>query len=697
MIKRLSVGHLLKTIILLFSGALVLLTCSQSWDAWVVLQASQRSEQVVAASRQMFTALVYHRTDRSTTQRLWEAEGAPNAQNKAYLAELRSNEMPALASAIPLLAELSFPGKETLLPELRRATAGLLALQSEYAAGVERPKAERRAALGPAYLTEGLALQAALQKISSNLFASIKSGDPQIVQLMAIKQLAWLTRETAGEGSLLISQGLAKGSVTADARLKHQGFAGGARTLWAAIDDAVIGLPVPPAFLRTLADAKATLFAPEYVAVQQRLLDALLTNQAPEMSADAWSPYTVPKLGVTLDVANAALAQAADQAMLNRADALWSLGGHLAGLAVALGSAMLGINLATRRITRPLGDLRETTERLARSDLSATSTLVDRKDEIGALARALGVFRDNMIKAEELSTLQEHERRAKATRTEVLENLVQEFESKVGRLVSVLSSDATDLETTARLMSSTATRTNQQATTVASAAEAASTGVQTVAAAAEELTASISEISRQVAHSSRITGQAVAEAQRTNLIVQALSEGAERIGHVVGLITSIAGQTNLLALNATIEAARAGDAGKGFAVVASEVKSLAAQTAKATEEIGTQISQIQVATKEAVAAIRGIAGTIEEVSSIAVSIAASVEEQGVATAEIARNVQQTATAAEEATASISGVSQAANETGAAASQVLGAARGLSQQAGQLSNEMSEFIAGVRAA
>ena len=261
----------------------------------------------------------------------------------------------------------------------------------------------------------------------------------------------------------------------------------------------------------------------------------------------------------------------------------------------------------------------------------------------------------------------------------------------------MLSAGATELEATAQAMSSTATETDQQATMVAASAEEASTGVQTVAAAAEELTASISEISRQVAHSSKITDQAVIDAQRTNVIVQALLESADKIGHVVGFISTIAGQTNLLALNATIEAARAGDAGKGFAVVASEVKNLANQTEEATQEIGAQIAGIQSATKEAVEAIRAIVATITEVSSIAISIAAAVEEQGAATGEIARNVQQAAQAAHDVTSNIGGVSRAANNTGAAANQVLGASIGLSHQSEELAAEVSSFVAGVRTA
>jgi methyl-accepting chemotaxis protein len=349
-------------------------------------------------------------------------------------------------------------------------------------------------------------------------------------------------------------------------------------------------------------------------------------------------------------------------------------------------------------ISRPVVQMQEAMRRLAKGDKATNVPGTGRRDEIGSMAAAVQVFKDNMIKSDLMAA--EHERAKAAAALEqkaAMNRTADAFQADVGSLVSMLSSGATELEATARTMSSTATRTNGQAVTVAAAAEEASAGVSTVAAAAEELTSSIREISRQVAQSSKIAGKAVADAQRTNTIVQTLAEDAEKIGHVVGLITNIAGQTNLLALNATIEAARAGDAGKGFAVVASEVKSLANQTAKATEEIGTQIAQIQAATKEAVDAIRGISGIIEEVGSISISISAAVEEQGAATAEIARNVHQTAQAANDVTVNIGGVSQAATDTGAAAAQVLSAAADLSRQTEHLTREVNTFVAGVRAA
>jgi methyl-accepting chemotaxis protein len=362
---------------------------------------------------------------------------------------------------------------------------------------------------------------------------------------------------------------------------------------------------------------------------------------------------------------------------------------------VALG--VLAMLFVSGGIVRPIQGMTRAMADLAAGDKAITIPGVGRRDEIGRMGGAVQVFKDNMIRADQLLVEQEGLKQATVVAQKTaMTQTADVFEAKVGSLVSLLSSGATELQTTAQSMSATATKTYQQAATVASAAEEASNGVQTVAAAAEELSASTKEISRQVAQSAKITGRAVEDARRTDIIVRALADGAQKIGDIVQIITGIAAQTNLLALNATIEAARAGDAGKGFAVVASEVKSLANQTAKATEEIGSQISQIQNATGEAVNAIKSIGATIDEVNVIASNIAAAVEEQGAATSEIARNVQQTSASTQDVTATISGVSQAANDTGTAAGQVLDGARGLSRQAEQLTGEVQRFIAGVRA-
>ncbi|EGP08936.1 methyl-accepting chemotaxis sensory transducer [Bradyrhizobiaceae bacterium SG-6C] len=350
-----------------------------------------------------------------------------------------------------------------------------------------------------------------------------------------------------------------------------------------------------------------------------------------------------------------------------------------------------------RRVVAPLTQLGAVVTRLAQQDYAAEVPNTERQDEIGDMARAVQVFKQNGIERERLEAEQLNERSARERRAAQMERLTGEFEAKVGNLVQLLSTASNDMQVTAQSMSATAEETNQQSTAVACAAETASLNVESVAAAAEELSSSIGEISRQVTQSATIANTAVAEAKRTDQTVQALAEGAQKIGEVVTLIQTIASQTNLLALNATIEAARAGEAGRGFAVVATEVKSLATQTAKATEEISALVDEIQVATRDAVGAVQHIGTTIDDISKIASAIAAAVEEQSVATKEIAQNVQLASAGTSEVTANIGGVRQAATDTGSAAEKVLGAAGRLSQQSDELRNEVRVFLGGVKAA
>jgi methyl-accepting chemotaxis protein len=348
-------------------------------------------------------------------------------------------------------------------------------------------------------------------------------------------------------------------------------------------------------------------------------------------------------------------------------------------------------------LTKPIHAMANAMRALAEGNKTIEIPGVGTEDEIGLMAKAVQVFKDSIIKADELSLQQAEARKSREQRTQHVEEISQTFNENVGNMLEKVSTASTQLQSTARSMSTTADQTSTQAGNVSSAAELASANVQTVASAAEELSSSISEISRQVVQSSQITKDAVQEVEGANAKVLSLAEAAQTIGDVVALITDIADQTNLLALNATIEAARAGEAGKGFAVVASEVKNLANQTARATEEISNQIKGIQGATHEAVDAIGSIGGIINKIDEITSAIAAAVEEQGAATQEIARNVIQASNGTQEVSTNIINVTQAAAETGQSSNEVLNAAAELSQHAETLRQEVDTFLNDIKKA
>jgi methyl-accepting chemotaxis protein len=368
-----------------------------------------------------------------------------------------------------------------------------------------------------------------------------------------------------------------------------------------------------------------------------------------------------------------------------------------AAIGVVLGLA-LGFMVGQFGIAKPIRALVAILQRMAKGEtIEITGT--ERRDEIGETARAVNGIKDMLAEKarQEAAEKAEADRVAAERRLADMNRLADDFEQAVGEIVQTVSSASTELEASATTLTQTADTTQKLSTTVAAASEEASTNVQSVASATEELTSSVGEIGRQVQESSRIAGDAVDQARHTDERINRLAQAASRIGDVTALITTIAEQTNLLALNATIEAARAGAAGKGFAVVAQEVKQLAAQTAKATNEITAQITEMQAATQESVAAIKEIGGTIGRISEIATTIASAVEEQGAATQEITRNVQQAAAGTTEVASNITNVSRGAAETGSASSQVLSSAQSLANESNRLKLEMAKFLTTVRAA
>ncbi len=367
------------------------------------------------------------------------------------------------------------------------------------------------------------------------------------------------------------------------------------------------------------------------------------------------------------------------------------------GVLTLIGSALFVWLYVGRNILRRIGGLQRSMQLLSDGDLETEIDRSHHRDEIAAMANSLEIFRESMIEARALSSDQDRDRAAKAERTARIEARIVEFEATVRTTLNSLQKSANSMQLTAQSMSATADQSSALVNAVASAAEETSVNVQTVSSGTEELSSSIAEIGRQVISSAQIARKAVDEAGATDATMQGLAENAGRISVVIDLIQSIASQTNLLALNATIEAARAGEAGRGFAVVASEVKSLASQTARATDEIRAQIANMQTVTASAVGAIRNIGETIGTINEVTTAIAAAVEQQSAATLEIARNIQHAAGGTAEVSSNIIGVSAASAEAGSAAGEVLSASSALRREAEMLRSEIDDFLCNIRAA
>jgi methyl-accepting chemotaxis protein len=697
MLNRVSANVLLKSVIAAMAAAVILLLGVSAFDSWQRLGRVNRVLDVADASAYAFTAMHNMRTDRATTVRSLNDPKPMDSEIEQRLKSHRAAEMPALEAAVPLLERIEFADKATLLPELKRLVKSITALQAESWAALKKSKEERREQLGKEYMSDATALLETLDKLSTRLGGTVKLSDAYVDQMMTLKQLAWVVRNAGGDASLLVSNGINAGKVAPDAIQKYAGFVGATDRVWLALEDNAAGLALPAKLAQTIAAAKKAYFADEYTATRDRLLKAVIAGEKPELTANQWAPMTVSRLATVLAVAEGALEAAKEYAQEQRASAQRALAFQLGLLVVALGLATGGMLAISLRVIAPLRAIQDAMLKVAAGDLSAEVSYPGRRDEIGALASALGTFKQHAEEKTRIEAEQRERHMQAAARQQSIEGYIATFETHMRDALEGLGQAATQLRGTSDDMSRAADQSNHEVKAVAGAADDASSNVQTVAAASEELSASISEISRQVNTAATTAGRAVEETRQTDGTVQGLAETAARIGDVVKLISDIAGQTNLLALNATIEAARAGEAGKGFAVVASEVKSLANQTAKATEDISAQIAAIQNVTKDAVEAIKRIGGTIGEVSTIATSIAAAVEEQGAATQEITRNTQLAAKRTTDVSGHIAGVTAAADATGTAARGVEAAAGAVGQQAEGLRAQVNEFLGKIRAA
>jgi methyl-accepting chemotaxis protein len=719
MFSSLSISALLKSLIAALVTVVMIVFAMGAWESWRKLGTVDRIAAVADTSAYMFTALHSLRVDRAATFRDLSADREFTTTNP-LIRDAREREVPALNSAVVALDRVDYAGRKDAAAGLDRSVKKLLALHEESAAALRQAKAARRQSLAQEFFNEANALMDQLDGLSSQLTRVVKLDDAYIDQLLQLKQLAWMARNAAGDASLMVSNGLNGLPAPPDAVIKYTAYVGKLEAEWAALEDLASGLPLPASFTGAMEKARQGFLAPDYTDLRLKTLKSVLAGEKVGYTADEWGTMSVAKLATLLGVAEAALNLAKNHAGNQRAIAIRSLWAQI-GLLVASMLVAIGMMLfVSRRVTNPLHMIQAAMHKLANGDMSASVSFAGRKDEIGALASTMQFFKDNMIEADRLRDEQRaaearaaaekgardgaeraeriaQRQRSDAERKSAMHKLADEFEVAVGKIIEMVSSASTELEAEAGTLTKTAETTQQLSGVVATASEDASANVQSAASATEEMSSSIGEISRQVQASSRIAGEAVRQAEKTDGRINELSKASGRIGDVIKLITAIAEQTNLLALNATIEAARAGEAGKGFAVVAQEVKALAAQTAKATDEIGAQIAGMQTATQESVMAIKEIGGTIGKISEIAGTIAAAVEEQGAATQEITRNITRAAQGTTEVAANIADVNRGAGETGTASAHVLSSARALSGESHRLKREVEKFLSTVRAA
>src|SRR3984893_16738978 len=697
MLNRLTVSALLRTVILTTAFCVVLGFSLNAWDSWGRLQVTSRISVIAAASANLFKAMHNLRTDQSTTFRLLNSDQPMAGDIEKYLRNLRDAQMPAMANALALLPSIEFAQQNALVPELDRLFKQLTVLQQEFWNDIVKPKASRRPTLAKDYFDATVASLVTLDKLSSALSAAVNHQDAAIDQLLAIKQNAWLLRNTAGEASLLVSKGLAAGSMAPELRMTYAKFVGGSDIAFTALQMAASGMQLPPALSAAIDATKTAYFDPDYLALRDRLLTALIAGEKPELTANQWSPITVGRMGSAVTVAERALDAAKDYALSQHSAAQRALVVQLTLLASALALTFGAMMAVSRRVIKPLHNMRDAMLKVASGDLTVDTGYTARRDEIGALAGALETFKQQ---AEDKARIEQQERERNAgaeTRQKAVEGYVGEFETMVRQTLQQLGDASSQMRTTSSGLSAVSRKTNERVQVAEKASGEASMSVESGASASEELSASINDISQQAAHAAGIASRAVSQARETDGTVQGLAKSAGRIGEVGGLINTIAAQTNLLALNATIEAARAGEAGRGFAVVASEVKSLASQTAKATDEISEQIADIQKVANEAIDAIKGIGSIIGQVNEVATAIAAAVQEQGAATQEITRSTQYAAQGTKNVADNITGVKTDADAAAAAAEDVKSASEPLEAQSQQLGNQVTQFLGKIRAA
>jgi methyl-accepting chemotaxis protein len=682
----------------LFGIAALVMSCQALvgvFKAWNQVGEWARVEQLAAANQQLFVALQNVRQERGPTRVALEAKPATDPKLIAQFEALRAKSAPAL-TAILALCETITCADAADVAKIRPAMEKVIAVRRDVDPAFRQALTERRPGIAKDWNNAATALVDALEKVSLALTDQVRMADPQIAELVGIKEAAWITRDAIGLERNFVQVIMQSKAISPDSKVKTADLRGKADAGWRMVKILTARHGVPAPVIAAIKTTQEGLFG-SYVQKRDAIEKAIAEGHEPPLTEPELVAESNKALDVIVGICEAALdgiiAHANERTAAARTTLL--VDGALLALSLLLGLG--GLAFASRRIARPIGMITQAMRAVADGDLTGDVPYRDRRDEVGQLAATLAVFKENAAAKERIETEQNTDHARRAERQRAVEAAISGFAASVSRTLKALTSAAEEMRGTSEAMSSTAHEVSERGDAVSAAAEQASGSVQTVAAASEELSVSITEISRQVAHAADISRDAVQAADDTTGKVKSLAEAAHRIGEVIELINAIASQTNLLALNATIEAARAGEAGKGFAVVASEVKGLASQTAKATDDIRVQIESVQAATTAAVDAISGIGGRISEINAVSTAIASAVEEQGAATQQITQNTQDAARGTREVTANIVGVSKGIANTSQASAMVLASADGLRRQADDLRGEVDRFLDTIRAA
>jgi methyl-accepting chemotaxis protein len=683
-------------------GSLVLLSVGEfGWQAatsWQTYRRVADQREFNTAADQFIKGLYDVLLERLTTDNALQAPGAADAAVITKIEGHRKVVKDVYSPALAAIERFDFANKAALIGDLKTKIQRADGLRRQADAAIKLARDARDQSLRQTFrpgMTDMVNASLALWYVA---MYSTAEGDSELAKLAVIKEIGWKMREFSGLARAAVAGSIAAGNAIPPERVAAMAdYRARVDALWMVLQNLAKDSNTHPAIIAALRQAEDKYFK-GFLPLTESMRKAGEAGSYPMTSAQFVST-TNPQIDSLLAVMQAAAqaSEARTTVLLDGALSTLKLGSFMLALCLAL--TLIGIVAVVTIVTRPLSALAVAMRELAEGNFSVVLPGLGRRDEIGKVAQAVELFKTTAADAatRDAEAKQAELARAAEQRRAEMRQLAGSFEAAVGGIIGTVTSSASELEATANTLTRTAEQTQQLSGVVAAAAEEASANVQSVATATDEMTASVGEIGRQVQESSRIAQEAVRQAQQTNGRIAELSQAASRIGDVVKLITAIAEQTNLLALNATIEAARAGDAGRGFAVVAQEVKALAAQTAKATEEISTQIGNMQDATQESVAAIREIGSTIDRISEIASTIAAAVEEQGAATQEIARNVQETAKGTGDVAANITDVNRGATETGSASTQVLASAQALSRDGARLKAEVDNFLATVRAA